>query len=252
MGRVLVFAYGLVAYAVFFVVFVYLAGFLAGVVVPKTVDDGLEGSAAQAIIINTLLMALFGVHHSIAARPGFKKWLTQFVPPPIERSTFVLITSLILALLVWQWRPMPSGIWEVDHPAARVALWALCAVGWATVLYSSFIIDHFDLFGLRQVYLYLRGREYTHPEFMERTLYKLIRHPLLLGFMIAFWATPIMTAGHLLFAILATVYILIGVQFEERSLSQLLGEDYDRYCRRTRRFLPLPKKGAPETSELAN
>ena len=176
------------------------------------------------------------------ARPGFKVWWTRYVPKPVERSTFVLATCVLLVLMVWLWRPMTATIWQVDAPWARALLVGLSLFGWAVALYSSFLIDHFDLFGLRQVWLYLRGERYRHRPFVERSIYKWTRHPLMLGFMIAFWATPEMTAGHLLFAILTTAYILVGTRLEESDLLQLLGEDYHRYRQRTSMFLPLPRR----------
>jgi protein-S-isoprenylcysteine O-methyltransferase Ste14 len=177
------------------------------------------------------------------ARPWFKARWTKLVPKPIERSTFVLAASLLVALTMWQWRPMPEVVWRVENPAARAFLSGLSLLGWALVFYSSFVIDHFDLFGLRQVYLHLRGRPYVHPAFAERSLYKLIRHPLMAGFLIAFWATPTMTQGHLLFALVTTAYILFGISIEERDLARFLGEDYWRYRDRTPMLVPWPKRG---------
>ena len=172
------------------------------------------------------------------ARPRFKTWWTRFVSPPIERSTFVLLASLLLALMMWQWRPLPSIVWDIEQPTVRAVLAGVPFVGWLLVLYSTFLIDHFDLFGLRQVFLYLRGRTYAHPPFVERSIYKLIRHPLMLGFIVAFWATPTMTKGHLLFAIVTTGYILVGISLEERDLLGILGEDYRRYRMRMPMLVP--------------
>ena len=197
MGRAVTFVYGVLAYGVFFVVFLYMIGFVGNVVVPKSVDSGVPAPLGQALLVNLALVGLFAVQHSVMARPAFKSWWTRIVPKPVERSTYVLVTSLILALLFWQWRPLPTIIWDVQHPLAAAVLTGLFFLGWATVLYSSFIIDHFDLFGLRQVYLHFRNRPYTHPPFAVRSLYRLVRHPLMVGFLVAVWATPTMTVGHL-------------------------------------------------------
>lgn len=242
------FVYGAACYGAFFVTILYLIGFSGDLLVPKSVDSGSPGPGASAVLIDLLLIGLFGIQHSIMARPGFKRWWTRIVPKPIERSTFVLITSLLLWLLFWQWRPIPSVIWRIDHASARIILTGLFFVGWGLVFYSSFLIDHFDLFGVRQVYLHLRGREYTHSPFKTPPLYRLVRNPLMLGFIIAFWATPVMTSGHLLFSIGMTAYIFIGVAFEERDLMGFLGEDYQRYRARTPMLLPWPRiKSAQRT-----
>jgi len=242
MGRVIAFIYGVVAYAVFLVTFLYAIGFVENIVVPKSVDGVATSGGGAALIINVALLGLFGLQHSVMARPQFKKWWTTVVPPAVERSTFVLLASLLLALMMWQWRPMPSNVWHIEQPAVRAALIALSYGGWLLVLYGTFVIDHFDLFGLRQVYLHLRGIPYTHPPFVERSIYKLIRHPLMLGFIIAFWAAPTMTLGHLLFAAVATGYILVGIQLEERDLLGILGNDYRLYRQRTPMLLPFVGK----------
>ncbi len=205
MNRVVAFVYGTVAYVIFFTTFCYMIGFVGDFAVPKTIDSGLAGSFGSAVLVNIVLLSLFAVQHSVMARPAFKAWWTTIVPKPIERSTYVLLTSLILILMVWQWRPMPGVIWAVESAAGRLLLWASFWFGWGLVLLSTFVIDHFDLFGLRQVYLYLKGTPYTSPAFKVTTLYKIVRHPLLLGFMIAFWSTPLMTTGHLLFAVVTRV-----------------------------------------------
>jgi protein-S-isoprenylcysteine O-methyltransferase Ste14 len=238
MGRIVTFLYGLAAYGVFFGTFVYAIGFVENVVVPKSVDSGLDVPGGQAIVVNILLLGLFGLQHSVMARPRFKRWWTRFVPPAVERSTFVLLASLLLALMMWQWRPMPSIVWHIAPAVVRAVLIGLSFAGWALVLYGTFVIDHFDLFGLRQVFLHLRGIEYTHPPFVERSVYKFIRHPLMLGFIIAFWAAPTMTQGRLLFAAVATGYILVGIRLEERDLLAILGEDYRLYRMRTPMLLP--------------
>lgn len=243
--RVAFFLYGAASYVLFLGAFVYAIGFVCNLIVPKTLDSGVAGSMTEAIIVNTLLVALFGIQHSVMARPGFKRWWTGFVPEVIERSTYVLLTNLLLFLMFWQWRPMPELVWSIEQPIARAALYGLGAGGWLLVLYATFLIDHFDLFGLRQVYLYLRGRPYTHPPFATPTLYRLIRNPIMLGWFIAFWATPVMTQSHLLFAIAITIAGLVGILFEERDLLQILGEPYRRYRQRTPMLLPIPRRGSP-------
>lgn len=251
MGHAIVFVYGAVAYGAFFVVFLYLIGFVGNMGVPKSIDSGMPIPIGQTLLIDAALIGLFAVQHSVMARPAFKSWWTRFVPKPAERSTYVLLASLILALLFWQWRPIPVVIWAVQTPLPTALLTGLFFLGWATVLYSSFIIDHFDLFGLRQVYLYLRNRPYTHPPFAIRSLYRFIRHPLMVGILIGIWATPTMTVGHLLFASLLTGYIFVGVVLEERDLARQVGTEYDHYRSQTPMFVPsLPKRRTPETPGL--
>jgi len=251
-GRALVLGFGLFAYAVFFGTFLYMIGFVGGWVVPKGIDDGASGSLWLAIAVNTALVALFGLQHEVMARPGFKAFITRFIPKAIERSTFVLLTSLVLLLIFWQWRPIGGGLWNVAGPAAW-GFHTLTAIGWLMVLGSTFIINHFDLFGLRQVASYAAGKEYTAVGFKLRWMYKLCRHPIMLGFIIAFWATPVMTHGHLLFAGLFTLQILIGVRFEEKDLIEAHGDDYLEYKKQVRGIVPLPKKNpgviAPAAAE---
>jgi protein-S-isoprenylcysteine O-methyltransferase Ste14 len=243
MNRTVALTYGLVAYALFLVVFLYAIGFVGDFLVPKGIDDGAEVPLAEAIIVNLTLLGLFGVQHSIMARPAFKRWWTRFVPEPIERSTFVLATVLVLGILYWQWRPITTIGWEVETPAIRYVIWGVFALGWLIVLYATMLIDHFDLFGLRQVWLHYQQTEYKHRPFMARSLYRWVRHPLMFGFIVAFWAAPTMTQGHLLFAAVTTVYVLVAIQIEERDLSHLLGDDYRRYRQQTPMLLPLPKGG---------
>jgi len=246
MSKVLEFIYGIVCYVVFLLSFIYAIGFMGNMVVPKSIDSGFVSSTAQSLIVNLILLGLFAVQHTIMARPRFKQWWTKSIPIQIERSTFVLIASLLLFLLYWQWRPMTTLIWSVEHSVIKAVLLALFWIGWATVLISTFMIDHFDLFGLRQVYLHLRSQEYHHAKLMTTGMYKYVRHPIMLGFIVAFWATPYMTSGHLLFAIATTAYIIIGIQFEEHDLKHFLGKDYEDYRRRVSMLIPWREKRITE------
>lgn len=246
MGRIFSLLYGVVCYAIFFLSFLYAVGFTGNQIVPKGIDSGDAASLAESLVVNLLLLSLFAIQHTVMARPGFKNWFTKIVPVQVERSTFVLASSLLLILMYWQWRPMTGVIWSVENPAARAVLLGLFGLGWLTVLLSTFLIDHFDLFGLRQVWLHFRGEAYTHRKFQTRALYKYVRHPIMLGFVVAFWATPDMTVGHLLFAAMTTGYIIVGIQFEERDLVNFLGEDYVAYRRQVPMLLPIPGKRAAQ------
>lgn len=238
MGRAVAFLYGIVCYFVFFGSFLYLIGFLGNLWVPRSIDVGLSASAMTALLINVGLIALFGIQHSVMARPEFKKWWTRLIPVAIERSTYVLLTSAILILMYWQWRPMTGVIWTLDAGWAQTLMWAIFFGGFLLVLLSTFVIDHFDLFGLRQVWLNFTKKTYVHPGFKVTFFYKFVRHPLYVGWIMAFWATPQMTAGHLLFAAGMTGYILIAVRYEERDLVRFLGEDYVRYREKVPMLIP--------------
>lgn len=244
MNRSLTVAHGAVAYAAFLVAIGYAVGFTGDIAVPRTVDAGLPAPTGEAVAVDVVLLGLFAVQHSVMARPGFKRRWTRLVPEPVERSTYVLASSLLLFLLYWQWRPLPAIIWDVTWPAGRVALRALFWLGWATVLASTFMIDHFALFGLRQVHAAWQGKPYSEAGFRTVALYRVVRHPIMVGFVIAFWSAPTMTAGHLLFACATTGYILVAVQFEERDLAAMLGEDYREYRRRVPMFVPGLHRGA--------
>ena len=241
--RVLVLGYGALAYLGFVAVLVYTIGFLAGVGVPKGVDDGPVGPFWVALLVDGALLGLFAVQHSVMARPWFKRWWTRTVPTPIERSTYVLASDLVVVLMLWLWRPLPEPVWSVSTGWARALLWTLYGGGWLLLVLSTVAIGHFDMFGLRQVLARFRERAYVEPGFREPFLYRLVRHPLLVGFLIAFWAAPDMSRGRLLFAGLATGYILVGARLEEHDLRAQLGEPYQRYLDRTPRFVPrLPER----------
>jgi len=242
-----IFAYGLIAYVLFLGTFLYAVGFIHNVV-PKSIDSGTPGPIGTAMLVNALLLGLFAVQHTIMARPAFKAWWTRIIPRAMERSTFVLVTCGVFALMFWQWRPMPEFMWHVENPAVRATLYAVSLSGVLLVLYSSFCIDHFDLFGLRQVMLHLRRKAYTHPGFAMPVLYRLVRNPLMLGFLIAFWSTPDMTLGHLFFAAMTTGYIFFGVSMEERDLLKMLDDEYRQYRARTPMLIPGHRRRRPQTA----
>ena len=236
--KVLAFLYGIAAYLVFFVTILYAIGFVMGLVVPKTIDTGADSSVAEAIIINLLLMALFAVQHSVMARRQFKEWWTHYVPKPVERSTYVLFASLTLLLLFWQWRPMPAIVWDIKEPDLAVTMVTLSVAGWVLVFMSTYLINHFELFGLQQVAHHLVGKQAQPMRFKTPLLYKFVRHPIYLGFIIAFWAAPTMTVGHLLFASVTTIYIFLGIALEERDLIDLFGDEYRQYKQRVSMLIP--------------
>ena len=246
--RVLFFAYGVISYLTFFGTFLYAICFIGNFVVPKTLDGEASGSLGISFAIDTGLLALFAVQHSLMARKWFKEWWTRAVPKPLERSTYVLFSSLALIFLFWQWRPLGGLVWSVGDPSARFVLRGLFAFGWALVLISTFLINHFDLFGLRQVWLYLRGRQYTTLQFGTPGPYRLVRHPLYVGWFFAFWMTPTMTLAHLLFSVATTAYILLAIQFEERDLVREHGEAYESYRRSVPMLIPFAHRRRTQTS----
>jgi protein-S-isoprenylcysteine O-methyltransferase Ste14 len=243
MKRTAILIYGFLSYAIFFGTFLYALGFIGNVGVPKSIDTGVEGGWLAALAINGGLLAIFALQHSGMARPAFKRWLTRFIPEPAERSTYVLVSSIAFIVLFWAWRPMSASVFHVDNETLRAAITAIYFAGAGLVLYSTFLIDHFDLFGLRQVVLQFQGKPYREKTFVTPSLYKHIRHPLYVGWFIVFWATPDMTLGHLLMAIGTTGYILVAIIFEERDLSNALGPDYRAYRARTPMFLPRRNRG---------
>ncbi len=238
---VLVLSYGVLCYAVFLVTFLYAIGFVGDFGVPRSIDNGLTAPTGTAITIDVLLMSVFAIQHSVMARPGFKQWWTRLVPAPIERSTFVLASSLALILLFWQWRAVPAVVWSVSGVPGQL-LFALSMLGWGLVLVATFLIDHFALFGVRQVVRHARGLPMPEPRFVVPAIYRFVRHPIMLGFLIAFWAAPVMTAGHLLFAIVTTAYVVVALHLEERDLVAAHGDEYRQYRREVSMLLPLPRR----------
>jgi protein-S-isoprenylcysteine O-methyltransferase Ste14 len=249
MARMIAFLYGAVAYALFLVTFVYAIGFISGLLVPKTIDSGPVGPLSEALVVNILLLGLFAVQHSVMARKGFKRWWTQIVSPAVERSTFVLFATLALILLLWQWRPMPTVIWQVNDLTVAMALTGLSLFGWVIVLASTFMINHFELFGLHQVANHLLGRRMGEVRFKTPMLYKLVRHPIYLGFIIAFWVAPVMTLGHLLFAAVTTAYIFVGIMLEERDLVDQFGNEYRNYREQVGMLTPKLTRTMPNPVE---
>jgi len=241
MNRLLGFIYGVIAYAGFMAWMVYMIGFLHDFAVPKSVDSGSAGPVAVAVIVNLLLIFIFALQHTVMARPAFKEWWTKFVPQPLERSTFVLIADIIMWAIIWQWRPIPGVLWHVQSATAANVLIGISLLGWIVVVLSSFMINHFELLGLEQVWHYLRGTEPKKITFKLNGFYKYVRHPLMLGFLLFFWATPYMTLGHLFFAALFTVYILIGITYEERDLMKHHPEEYGKYRNQVPGLIPFTK-----------
>lgn len=246
MGRLIAFLYGVAAYALAFGTLLYAIGFVEDLVVPKTIDSGVAVPVGEAIVVNLLLLSVFAIQHSVMARPKFKEWWTQFVPKSVERSTYVLLASLALVLLYWQWRAMPAVVWQITEPNTANAVLALSMVGWLLLFTSTFMINHFELFGLHQVTNNLTGRPMPQVKFRTPMLYKVVRHPIYLGLIIAFWAAPTMTTGRLLFAVVTTAYILVGIMLEEHDLVELFGDDYRRYKQQVWMLLPWRKSARAE------
>jgi len=249
MAGLLAVLHGICAYAFFLFTILYAIGFVGNLVVPKSIDSGAARPLIESLGVNVMLLGLFAVQHSVMARQGFKRWWTRVVPPSIERSTFVLFSSLVLLLLYWQWRPMPAPIWTVHDPLIATALDATAWFGWALLFASTFLLSHFELFGLSQVFARLFGRNLPAPQFKTPLLYRLVRHPLYLGFLVAFWATPSMTAGHLLFAVATTGYILIAIQLEERDLVDIFGDQYHSYRQQVAMLIPWSGRKFVDTTE---
>lgn len=236
--------YGVVAYSFTLVALLYLVGFVGNLVVPKSIDAGTSGPLLQSVMVDAALIALFAIQHSVMAREGFKRWWTRVVPASIERSTYVLFTSLVLLLLYWQWRPIPASVWTVHNMVAAGVLHGIFWLGWAVLVASTFLINHFELFGLSQVFARLFGKQLSDPKFRTPLLYRYVRHPIYLGVLLAVWATPSMTVGHLLFAGMITGYILIGIRLEERDLVKQFGDQYRSYRERASMLIPLPGRRA--------
>jgi len=236
--RLIAFLYGLVAYTFFLTSFLYAVGFVSGLVVPKTIDSGVPAPFVTALLVDLVLLSIFALQHSIMARQGFKRWWTRIVPQAVERSTYVLFASLSLALLCWQWEPMPAVVWQIGNPQIATAVTVLSFVGWFIVLTSTFLINHFELFGLQQVTNNLADRPMAPVRFRTPLYYKFVRHPIYLGFIIAFWAAPVMSVGHLLFAAATTAYIFIGIALEERDLVAIFGDQYRHYRKEVAMIIP--------------
>jgi protein-S-isoprenylcysteine O-methyltransferase Ste14 len=234
--------YGVICYVIFLGSFLYAVGFVGDLVVPKTIDSGPGAPFPEALAIDIVLLGIFAVQHSVMARPGFKAVWTRIVPRSVERSTYVLASSLLLALICWKWQAIPAVVWDVSSPAFKALLLALFALGWLILLLSTFMINHFDLFGLRQVYLRMRGLDYTSLVFKQWAFYKFVRHPIMLGFVIAFWAAPHMSVGHLVFSIATTGYILVGIFLEERDLMKQHAMEYGAYRARVPMLFPTGAK----------
>jgi protein-S-isoprenylcysteine O-methyltransferase Ste14 len=250
MNRYFAITYGAISYALFLAVFVYAIGFVGGLT-PRSVDNAIAAPVGQAAAVDVVLLTLFAVQHSVMARPAFKRWWTRYVPKPIERSTYVLFASLILALVFWQWRTIPAVVWDVEWQQARLAAWTLFWLGWGVVLASTFMISHFELFGLRQVFAVWRSLPQAETGFRTTLFYRVVRHPLNLGFIVAFWAAPTMTAGHLLFAAMTTGWILLAMQLEERDLLAALGARYAAYRETVPMLVPgLRKRRTQSTTDM--
>jgi len=243
MKKLITFIYGIVAYLIFLISFLYAIGFVGGFIVPKSINSGIAAPFLQALLINLLLLGVFAIQHSVMARPSFKNWITKIISPAIERSTYVLLSSLTLILLYWKWQPMSTIVWKAENEIIVTILTGIFFFGWFIVFISTFMINHFELFGLKQIFDNLKEKQTQSPKFQINFLYKIVRHPIMLGFLIAFWATPIMTVGHLVFAIMTTIYILIAVKYlEEKDLQKAIGEKYEDYQKKVPMIIPFIKK----------
>lgn len=244
MKKSIAFVYGILAYLIFLIAFLYAIGFVGNFIVPKSIDSGIETTFLQALLVNALLLSVFAIQHSVMARPAFKKWVTSIISPAIERSTYVLLSSLALILMYWKWQPMKTIIWEAENDTVALVLTGVFFFGWLIVFLSTFMIDHFELFGLKQIFDNLKNRQTQNPKFQINYLYKIVRHPIMLGSIIAFWATPLMTVGHLIFAIMTTLYILIAVKYlEEKDLRKSIGKEYEEYQKKVPMIVPFTKSG---------
>jgi methanethiol S-methyltransferase len=250
MKRTLVLVYGVVCYAVFFATFLYAIAFLGNFLVPRSIDAAPTSGLGEALAVNVALLSIFALQHSVMARPAFKRWWTRIVPTAAERSTYVLLSSLALILLFWQWRPIGAIVWQIDSDLGRALVYAGYAFGWALLLFATFLINHFDLFGLRQAWIFFRGRPYTEIPFRTPALYQVVRHPLYVGWLLIFWCAPTMTAAHLLFAVMTTAYILIAIQLEERDLAHAFPE-YARYRERVPMLIPFARRRARQSAIAA-
>lgn len=252
MKKVLIFLYGIICYVMFLGTFLYAVFFIADLIVPKTIDSGTAGAFGQSLLIDAILLSIFAIQHTGMARPAFKKWWTRVIPKHMERSTYVLLANLSLILLFWKWRPMPDVIWSVGSQWGQAVIWALFVAGWFILLTGTFMINHFHLFGLKQVYEGLQNKQLSSPKFMSPGYYKYIRHPLMLGFIIGFWATPEMTLGHLIFSIAATGYILVALKFEEHDLITYHGDTYIEYKKRVPMLIPFSKSNKARDDKSVN
>lgn len=243
MKKLIIFIYGVVAYVIFLGAFLYAIGFVGNFLVPKSIDSGSESTLLNSLIVNALLLSAFAIQHSVMARPAFKKAWTQIIPKSMERSTYVLLSSLILLLMYWKWHPLTQSIWNIESETISLIITIVYFAGWGIVLLSTFMINHFELFGLEQIYCNLKSKSPKPIKFTTRFFYGIVRHPIMLGFFIAFWATPHMTVGHLFFSIMTTLYIIISVKyFEEKDLRNFIGEEYDTYKNKVPMFIPFTKR----------
>ncbi|HIA36088.1 MAG TPA: isoprenylcysteine carboxylmethyltransferase family protein [Flavobacteriales bacterium] len=242
MGKFITFIYGVLAYLIFLIAFLYSIGFVGNLIVPKSIDSGIETAFLQAFLVNAILLGVFAIQHSVMARPAFKKWITGIISPAIERSTYVLLSSLALLLIYWQWQPITTVVWKAENEIVAMILTGIFFLGWFIVLLSTFMINHFELFGLKQIFDNLKNKQSQSTTFQVNFFYKIVRHPIMLGFIIAFWATPLMTVGHLIFTVVTTIYIVIAVKYlEEKDLKKTLGEKYEEYQKKVPMFIPFMK-----------